>query len=93
MQLPSIVLEGDADRTGGVSFRRAMARRGRGRGGRRNILNVAEAEGKKPQMIISSTHEPGTLILSHFKAMTAEYRAEEVFLPWWPLADYVSFDD
>lgn len=71
-------------------FRRDLARRARGGGGsgERILVGAADARGN---VTVRSSRRPGALVVSPRERRPAEGRAAEVFLPWWPLADVLTW--
>ncbi len=90
-QLSLLELEGEENTTG-AGFRDGMVTRGRGTGGRGEVLSLAwfrEPDIAAYGLVVSSSRRPGTLRLEpprHLAVITPE---SEVFLPLWPLSQFI----
>lgn len=72
-------------------FRAGAAGRGLGRGGAPTVLTLAEPGAFNKNYRISSSRHPGTLTIQSPSTRSVVYEPSEVFLPWWPLADFLEF--
>lgn len=78
-----------AERAGG-GFRQGLAARGRGGGGPGERVS-ARAAGDGGRVRIRSSRRPGWLDVLPRERRTAVGTPDEIFLPWWPLGDVLTF--
>ncbi len=71
-------------------FRRALVTRGRGGGGPGERVTVRVAAGDR-MVLVRSSRRPGWLEIVPRERRTAVGMAEEVFLPWYPLGEVLTF--
>jgi hypothetical protein len=76
------------DRVGG--FRHGLVTRGRGGGGPGERVSV-RASADDGRVRVRSSRRPGWLEVLPLERLTVVGTAAEVFLPWWPLVDVLTF--
>jgi len=72
------------------SFRQGLVTRGRGGGGPGERVSV-RASADDDRVRIRSSRRPGWLEVLPRERLTVVGKAAEVFLPWWPLGDVLTF--
>ncbi len=72
-----------------AGFRHNLSHRGRGRGGHETVLNLVQMASEDTAIRITSSHQPGSLEVAMPRQVAAEFNADEVFLPWWPLSEII----
>ena len=72
------------------AFRRAMLRRGHGRGGAGEIVSIGPANGPVWAWTVTSSRRPGRLMLGAAQPVAIRYPLQEIFVPLWSLQELVT---
>jgi len=85
LQLPKLTKQESKHQRSYTALRQKMVRRGLGGGGQDSILSLSDSA-QDNKIRITSSHLPFTLLVDQPMVLAAAFSPEEVFLPWWPLA-------